>query len=367
MRAALLEQAGQPLTIYDDIDIIEPRAGEVRVRVKYCGLCHSDLSIADGTMPLVEFPIILGHEAAGVVDSIGPGVTELEPGDHVVLTPAPPCGRCYYCQRNEHSLCVNTMNIMTNSFQDGTTGLSHNGERVMRGVGVAALAEYVVTPVNGAIKVDPALPLETACVIGCAVQTGTGAVLNTAGVEEGSTVVIMGAGGIGIAAVQGARLAGASTILVSDLVAERREAALGFGATHVIDPLQEDVIGRSFELTDGIGMDYAFETAGVAALIETGINATRNGGKIICVGAPPLEDPINIPSAVMFAVSEKKLCGCLLGSSNSLQEIPRLIRLWQAGKLDLEGMITARRPLAEVNEGLADLTAGKGIRTVLEI
>ena len=367
MRAALLEQPGQALTVYDDIDIIEPRAGEVRVRVKYCGLCHSDLSIANGTMPVVEFPIILGHEAAGVVESIGIGVSELEVGDHVVLTPAPPCGRCYYCQRNEHSLCVNTMNIMTNTFLDGTTGLSRNGEKVMRGVGVGALAEYVVTPVNGAIKVDPSVPLETVCVIGCALQTGVGAVMNTAQVEEGATVVIMGAGGIGIAAVQGARLAGAATILVSDPVAERREAALEFGATHSIDPTAEDVGARCFELTDGIGMDYAFETAGVAALVDLGLNVTRNGGKIICVGAPPVEDPINIPSAVMFAISGKKLCGCMLGSANSLREIPRLVGLWQAGKLDLEGMITMRRPLEEVNEGLADLAAGKGIRTVLEI
>jgi Zn-dependent alcohol dehydrogenase len=367
MRAALLEQAGQPLTVYDDIDIIEPRAGEVRVRVKYCGLCHSDLSIANGTMPLIDLPIILGHEAAGVVESVGLGVSELEVGDHVVLTPAPPCGRCYYCQRNEHSLCVNTMNIMTNSLQDGTTGLSRNGEKVMRGVGVGALAEYVITPVNGAVKVDPEVPLDTVCVIGCALQTGVGAVMNTAQVEEGATVLIMGAGGIGISAVQGARLAGASMILVSDPVAERREAALEFGATHTIDPMAEDVAAHCFELTGGIGMDYAFETAGVAALIDVGLNATRNGGKIICVGAPPLEDPINIPSAVIFAISGKKLCGCMLGSANSLREIPRLVSLWQAGKLDLEGMITARRPLEEVNEGLADLTAGKGIRTVLEI
>jgi len=366
MRAAVLEQPGQPLVIYDDIDIIEPRPGEVRVAVKYCGLCHSDLSIANGTMPMVELPIILGHEASGIVESVGVGVEGLAVGDHVVLTPAPPCGRCYYCQRNEHSLCVNTTSIMTNALMDGTTGLSRKGERVMRGVGVGALAEYVITPASGAIRIDPSIPLETACVIGCALQTGSGAVLNTAAVEEGATVLIMGAGGIGIAAVQGARLAGASIILVSDPLPARREAALGFGATHVIDPLSEDVAARSFELTGGIGMDYAFETAGVAALVDTGMSATRNGGQIICVGAPPLEDGIHIPCASLFTISGKKLCGCMLGSCNSLREIPRLIGLWQAGKMDLEGMITARRPLEEVNEGFADLAAGKGIRTVIQ-
>ena len=367
MRAAVLEQAGEALIIYDDVEIMQPRVGEVRVNVKYCGLCHSDLSIANGTMPFGENPIILGHEAAGIIESVGPGVTHLQPGDHVVLTPAPPCGQCYYCQRGEHSLCVNTMNIMTNTLLDGETGLSRGGQTIMRGVGVAALAEYVVTPATGAIKIDPDVPLDTVCVIGCALQTGVGAVFNTAKVVEGASVLIMGAGGIGIAATQGARLAGAALIIASDPVAERRKAALEFGATHTIDPDGEDVVARCFELTDGIGMDYAFETAGVAALIELGINVTRSGGKVICVGAPPVEDPIIIPSAVVFAISEKKLCGCLLGSSNSLQEIPRLMRLWKAGKLDLEGMITSRRPLAEVNEGLADLANGRGIRTVLEI
>ena len=367
MRAAVLFEAGKPLQICDDVEIIDPRAGEVRVNVKYCGLCHSDLGIADGSSPMMDLPIILGHEAAGVVESVGPGVTELEPGDHVVLTPCPPCGRCYYCQRNEHSLCVNSNSIMTGTLMDGETGLSRNGERVTRGVGMGALAEYVITPASGAIRVDRDIPLQTACVIGCALQTGTGAVLNTARVEEGATVLIMGAGGIGISAIQGARLAGAAMILVSDPNPSRREAALEFGATHIIDPQVDDVVARSFELTAGIGMDYAFETAGVATLIETGLNASRNGGTIVCVGAPPLDQGIEIPHAVLFTVSQKKLCGCMLGSVNSLREIPRLIGLWQAGKLDLENMITTRRPLAQVNEGFADLAAARGIRTVLEI
>ena len=367
MRAALLEAPGQALKIVDDVEIIEPRVGEVRVNVKYCGLCHSDLSIANGTMPFEGEPIILGHEAAGIVECVGLGVTHLQPGDHVVLTPTPPCGRCYYCQREQHSLCVNTMSIMTNSLLDGETGLSRGGRRVMRGVGVGALAEYVVTPATGAIKIDKDLPLDTVCVIGCALQTGVGAVLNTAKVEAGATVLIMGAGGIGIAATQGARVAGAATILVSDPVAERRQAALEFGATQVIDPADQDVMEQCFECTGGIGMDYAFETAGVGSLIDTGLNSIRRGGKMVCVGAPPLEDPIHIPSAVVFVVSEKSLCGCMLGSSNSLYEIPRLLRLWKEGRLRLEDMITRRRPLAEVNQGLDDLSKGRGIRTVLEI
>jgi S-(hydroxymethyl)glutathione dehydrogenase / alcohol dehydrogenase len=367
MKAALLDKPGGPLTIVDDIDIIDPRPGEVRVRVKYCGLCHSDLSVINSNMhPEGEMKIV-GHEAAGIVDCVGAGVSHLKPGDHVVLTPAPPCGQCYYCQRNQHSLCVNAMGIMTGTLADGETGLSRQGKKVMRGLGVAALAEYVITPANGAIKVDENVPLDVVCVIGCALQTGVGAVLNTAQMEAGATAIIMGAGGIGIAALQGAKIAGASTIVVSDPVEERRNTALEFGATHVIDPYNQDLATLCMELTDNIGMDYAFETAGVAKSIEDGISLIRPGGTVVCVGSPPVEDGISIDNVVLFNTLEKKLCGCLLGSSNSLHEIPRLIRLWQSGQLDIENMVTSRRPLEEVNLGLEDLANSRGIRTVIEI
>jgi len=366
MRAAVLESAGQPLVVRDDVDIIEPRAGEVRVRVRFCGLCHSDYSIVSGSFPMPG-PIILGHEAAGTVDCVGPGVTHLAPGDPVILTPLPPCGSCYFCLRSQHNLCVNGMSLATMALPDGETGLSRNGEKILRGVGVGALAEYVVTPASGAIKVDADVPLDVACVIGCAMQTGVGAVLNTAHVEAGATVLVMGLGGIGLAAVQGARLAGASVLIASDPLPERRAAALKFGATHAIDPVTDDLPGTVMRLTGGIGVDYAFEAAGKAALIETGIALTRSGGTTLCLGAPPLEENVTIPMVTIFASTEKKLCGCLLGSCNSPRDIPRLISLWRSGQLDLESMITHRRPLAEINEGFADLAAGRGIRTVIEI
>jgi len=366
MRAAVLAQANQAITIRDDIEIIEPRVGEVRVRVKYCGLCHSDLSFVNGTMPMMG-PLIPGHEASGIVESVGLGVTHLAPGDHVILTPAPPCGQCYYCQRNEQSLCVNAMSIMTNLLPDGTSGLTLGGEQLLRGCGVGGLAEYVVQPATGAIKIDSDIPLDLACVIGCALQTGVGAVLNTANMEAGASCVVMGLGGIGMATIQGARIAGATTIIASDPVAERRAQAGAFGATRVVDPTTEDLAAICLELTDGIGVDYAFEAAGKAVLIEQGISLCRMGGTTVCVGSPPLEEGISIPNVVMFQATEKKICGCLLGSSNSLHEIPRLLRLWQQGQLDMESMITARRPLAEVNEGFDDLANGRGIRTVIEI
>lgn len=363
MRAALLEGPGQPLRISADVSIEEPGAGQVRVRVAHCGVCHSDLSIADGTFPS-PLPIILGHEAAGVVDAVGSHVEGLQAGDHVVLTPCPPCGTCYWCLRGEASICVNAMEIMSNTFSDGTTGLSRGGEMVYRGVGVGAFAEYVLAYATGAVKIPNDVPLNVACVIGCAVQTGVGAVLNTARVEEGATVLVMGLGGIGLSVVQGARVAGAARILASDPVRARREAASRFGATDVLDPTNEDVVARAKELT-GVGVDYAFETAGRASLIQTGLEATRFGGTTVCVGAPPITEAVTIAMPALFTLTEKKLVGCALGSSNSLRDIPRLLALWKAGYLDLEGLITARRSIEEINQALDDLKASRGIRTVL--
>jgi Zn-dependent alcohol dehydrogenase len=366
MKAAVFEAPGQPIRIYDDVDIIDPRAGEVRVRVKFCSVCHSDLSVVDGSLP-ISGNVILGHEASGVVDAVGEGVTRLQVGDHVVLTPVPPCGTCYFCIRGESTLCSTNIGLYTSALGDGNTGLSRNGNVVYRGLGVGAFAEYVITQVNGAVKISPDVPLELACLMGCALQTGIGAVLNTAQVETGATVAIMGLGGVGIAAVQGAKLAGASVILASDPVAERRELALQFGATHVIDPLKEDFGARCLELTNNIGMDYAFETAGIAKLVENGIAVTRAGGTTVCVGAAPLDQGIEIKNFTLFSSFEKKLCGCLLGSCNSLLEIPRMVSLYQSKQLKLEEMVTRRRPLEQINEAFDDLKSGKGIRTVLAI
>src|SRR5262245_60030755 len=365
MKAAVLEAAGQPFAIRDDVDIEPPRSGHVQVRVTHCGVCHSDLSLADGVFPCPT-PIILGHEAAGIVAAVGYGVDHLAIGDHVVLTPIPPCGVCYWCVRGEPGVCANASAIETNAFADGTTGLSRRGDLVFRGVGLGGFAEYVLCPANGAVKVPASVPLGVACVVGCAVQTGVGAVLNTARVEECATVLIMGLGGVGLSIVQGARLAGAARIIVADPVTERRDVALRFGATDTIDPAASDVASRAFELT-GIGVDFAFDAVGRASLIQTGLAATRRGGTTVCVGAAPLEDTIQVTPAALFTLTEKKLIGCALGSCNSVREIPRLLALWQAGRLDLESLITARRQLADIDRAFDDLRATRGIRTVLEI
>jgi Zn-dependent alcohol dehydrogenase len=363
VRAAVLERPNGGLVVRDDVTIAAPRAGEVRVRVTHCGVCHSDLSIVDGVFPSPT-PIVLGHEAAGVVDALGPDVAGLAVGDPVVLSPLPACGTCYWCVRGEPGVCANATAIQTNTFADGTTGLARGGEVVYRGVGLGAFAEYVLVPALGAVRVPADVPLETACVIGCAVQTGVGAVINTARVEEGATVLVVGLGGIGLSIVQGARLAGASRIVAADPVAARRETARRFGATDVLDPATEDVVARTHEVT-GVGADYAFDAVGRACIVEDCLRATRAGGTTVCVGAAPIDDAVTIAPAALFTLAEKKLLGCALGSSNSQRDIPRLVALWRAGRLDLEGLVTARRPLAEIDAALADLRAGRGIRTVL--
>jgi S-(hydroxymethyl)glutathione dehydrogenase / alcohol dehydrogenase len=365
MRAAILEAAGSPLRIYDDVDIDEPRVGEVSVRVTHCGVCHSDLSLVDGALPPLT-PVVLGHEAAGVVDAVGPGVTMLEVGDHVVLTPCPPCGHCYWCVRGEASLCVNGQALMTSTHPDGGTRLSRGGETVYRGVGVAAFAEQVIIQETGAVRIPAEVPLDIACVIGCAVQTGVGAALNTAGVGLGDSALVLGLGGIGLSIVQGCRLGGATTIIAADPVAERRDMAAKLGATHVVDPTVDDVAATVAGLTE-VGVDFAFDAVGSPALVRTGLDVTRSGGTTVMVGVPGLEEQLVIESPTVFTFTGRRLLGCLLGGVNSLRDIPLLISLYQAGQLDLESMITAQRPLDEINDAFDDLRASRGIRTVISI
>ncbi len=367
MRAAVLEEIGRPLVVHDDVEAEEPHHGEVAVRVHHCGVCHSDLSLVDGVMPSMT-PVVLGHEAAGVVEAVGPGVDTLAVGDHVVLSPCAPCGTCPWCIRGEWSLCANSDGLISATHPDGGTRLSRRGDTIYRGLAVAAFAETVIIQASGAVRIPDDVPLDVACVVGCAVQTGVGAVLNTAQVREGDTVLVMGLGGVGLSVVQGARLAGASRIIVSDPVAARRTTAIAMGATHALDPAVDDLVTAAHDLTDGgIGVDYAFDAAGRSSLIAAGIDATRKGGTTVMVGVAPLDDPFTYPLPALMAVSGKKLVGCLLGSCNSLRDIPRFIELGRTGQLDLASLITARRPLADINDAFDDLRTSTGIRTVIDL
>jgi S-(hydroxymethyl)glutathione dehydrogenase/alcohol dehydrogenase len=362
VRAALLE-GPESLKVVDDVEIDPPGPGEVSVRIHHCGVCHSDLHFVDGSLP-APLPCILGHEAGGVVEAVGPGVLDLAEGDKVILTLRPPCGRCYWCVRGEFSICP-TNGQMSGTLRDGGTRLSQGGRVVYRGMLTAAFAERTVLPASGAVKVPEDTPLDIAAVLGCAVQTGVGAVLNTAKVPAGATVLVVGLGGIGISIVQGARIAGASRVVGVDPVAERREQSLAFGVTDALDPAAGDIAAQCLELTGGIGIDDAFDAVGRSSIVDACIGAVRPGGTVVMVGVPKLDDMLSV-HAIGFGLSEKKLLGCFLGSSNPHREFPRLLDLWRAGHLDLEGMVTARRPLDQIDAAFADMRAGVGLRTVLD-
>lgn len=360
MRAALFTEVGHPLEVVHDVEIEGPGPGQVRVRIAACGVCHSDLSIM--TMQPVG-PTIPGHEAAGEVVEVGPGVTRLSVGDHVILSPNPACGHCAYCRRGEFSVCVDSIAIATSTLPDGTTHLSRGGDTVYRGLGLGAWADEVVVPEAGAVRIDVDVPMDVACVIGCAVQTGVGAAINTAHVQPGDSVLVMGAGGIGVSIIQGASIAGASRIIVSDPSEARRESALRFGATDVVDPSECDVVSTTMDLT-GIGADVAFDAVGSSPLVSAGIDAIRSRGTMVLVGAAITDEPVPLSSVgVMF--TEKRIVGSLLGSCWAPRDIPRLVGLWQSGRLDLAGMVSARRPLEDINEAVADAAAGRGLRNVV--
>jgi Zn-dependent alcohol dehydrogenase len=348
--------------VADDIELAPTGPGQVRVRVAACGICHSDLSLVSGNYPIMG-PTIPGHEAAGEVLEVGAGVDHVKVGDHVILSPVPSCGHCRACRRGRFSHCSLGDGLMTSSFADGSTGLSRNGQTVYRGLNLAGWAEEGLVAGPGAIKIPKEVPLDTACVIGCAVQTGTGAALNTADIQPGDSVLIVGAGGIGVSIAAGAAVAGASRIIVSDPSEGRRERAMTFGATHVVDPTSTNLSQVVGELTEG-GVDTAFEAVGSAALAEECVASTVVGGEVILVGAAPLTDAMTLGSvATMF--SGKSVRGCLLGGCWGPRDIPRMVDLWRAGQLPLDDMVTARRPLVEVNEAVADANDAVGLRTVL--
>ena len=361
MRAAVLIEPNRPLEVLE-VDLEAPDPDQVRVAVAACGVCHSDVSLVNGTFPIMG-PTVPGHEAAGVVTEVGPGVTHLSVGDHVVLSPNPACGHCRSCRRGRPGACAETAALMTSTFPDGSTKLSRGGEVLYRGLGLAGWATEVVVSGNGAVAIADDVPLDVACVIGCAVQTGVGAALNTASIEPGDSVLVVGAGGIGVSIAAGAAIAGATRVIVSDPSEARREQAMQFGATDVIDPTRTDVVAEVSSLVPG-GVDTAFDAVGSAALIDTCLAATCNGGETVLVGAAPMTDSVSVnPVTMMFA--EKGIKGSLLGSSLASRDIPRLVELWRAGRLPLDQMVTARLPLAEVNDAVRDAEAGKGLRTVL--
>lgn len=359
MRAAILEEVGKPLQI-EDVDLAPPQRGEVRVKIGATGVCHSDLSLQNGTLPW-PLPSVLGHEGAGEVIEVGADVRSVVPGDRVVISWVPTCGRCFFCSRDQAHLC-STYRTLLGRMDDGKSRLSRNGTELWHGINAATFAEEAVLRENSVVKIAPDVPMDVAALIGCGVLTGVFAAINTAGIKAGERVAVIGCGGVGLNVIQGARIAGASTIIAIDPVGSKREAALRFGATHACAPDEADAMCQS--LTDGIRPDAVFEVVGRAKLQEMAFGLVRPGGRAVMVGAAAFTEAPAFPAAGLLFM-EKKVLGCYYGSCNPRRDVPKLVELWRAGKLDLEGLVSQKLPLEGVNDAFAAIEAGTAIRTVL--
>lgn len=357
MKAAIFEEANKPLTI-EDVDIIDPRPGEVLVRTGCSGVCHSDLHFVDGLWQL-PMSCVLGHEAAGVVEAIGENVTYVKPGDRVIMSFRPFCGKCYYCLGGKPNLC--------NSPDHGAASASRltwKGKPIMQFASVGSFAEMMVTSENGLVKMPEEMPMAEAALIGCGVMTGVGAALYTAQVQGGSTVAVIGCGGIGLNIIQGCRIAGAARIIALDIIDSKLEMAKQFGATHTINSKDDDPQEAIMELSDGMGVEYAFEAIGVPAAATQAFNMTRAGGTTVVVGMHPLGSEIAVPGPAFL--QEKKLIGCMYGSTRFREHMPKIIDLFMQDKLDLTSLVSKRMKLEDVNEAFRAMKAGEVARSVLD-
>src|SRR5258705_2576968 len=361
MRAAVFTQSGRALDIIEGVRIDDPRPGEVLVRIRHCGVCHSDLSIIDGALPFPT-PAILGHEASGTIAALGSGVIELGEGDRVVLSMRPPCGHCYWCVRNEPVLCAETAGPPGS----GEPRAWHAGKPITRGFRLGAFAEYALIEVSGVAQVPDAVPLDAAAVVGCAIQTGIGSVTNVAKTEPGATAAVIGLGGVGLAVLQGPVLSGAATIIGIDPVAERRERATGLGATLAFDSADADLPQRALAATGRIGSDYVFDTVSSTKPTQVATGMSRVAGKIGLSGVTGDPQPLGM-SSMDLVMRQKSVVGSFLGNCLSQRDLPKYLALCSAGRLDLKALVTAIRPLSEINIPRSELRARKGVPTVLSI
>jgi len=356
---ALVAHAQNQIAV-EDVRIDPPKAGELLIRMAATGVCHSDLSVVNGTIPM-PLPLVLGHEGAGVIEQVGEGVHGFAVGDHVVLSFVPACGQCHFCARSQPFLC--TVGNSGGTMLDGTARV-HLGDqdlRVMQYLG--CMAEYAVVPAISAVRIDPSLPLDKAALVGCAVMTGVGAAIKTAKVTPGSTVAVFGCGGVGLSVIQGARLAGARQIIGVDLVESKLKLAQEFGATHVVSAAG-DPIAPIRELTGGIGVDFAFEAIGVPQVMLQANAATRRGGTVCIVGLGKLTEQVPL-NALLISVEAKKLIGSFYGDANFRVDMPMLLDLYRAGRLDLDRMVTRTYSIDEAPQAFADLQEGRNARGVI--
>ncbi len=365
VRAALLTAPGSPLEIPDDVELEAPRAGEVRLAMAASGVCHSDLAMRDGTMP-VCLPAVLGHEGAGVVVEVGAGVDHLAPGDHVLVSWVPQCGSCYFCRRGQPQLCQEADTVMvTGGLLDGTPRFHWRGREAFQMCGCGTFAEETVIPATGAVPVPADLDLSVAALLGCGVLTGVGAALNTASISAGDVVAVLGCGGVGLNVVQGARLAGAGTIIAIDTKPDKLELAEAMGATHCIDASRTNPVSAVMSLSGERGADVAFEVVGLGPTIDQVVAMTRRGGQAVLVGIPPMDVTLTVPAWVGLILQAKTIKGCWYGSADVRRDVPRLIELYRGGELHLDELVSRRIELAEVNDAFRAMNAGEVARSVI--
>ena len=360
-RAAILEASNRPLVV-DRVRLERLAPTDVLVRNRASGLCHTDLEVIQGSLPY-PLPIVLGHEGAGVVEEVGSAVTQLRPGDHVVASWNPHCGHCFYCERDLPILCEPfTRHQPAGHMLDGSSRLSWRGAKLHHFSVVSSHAEFSVVPESGAIPIPREMPFDRACLIGCGVMTGVGAVSRLARVEAGSSVVIVGCGAVGLNAIQAAVLEQASMVIATDRDPARLQLASRLGATHTL-AADDTAITAVKDLTSGRGADYVFEAAGAEASLQLALEVTRPGGQTVILGKTEVNRKVGLRFGAMMG--EKRITRSSYGGARPRRDFPWLAQLYLAGKLDLDALISTRAPLDRINEGFAAMRRGEGIRHVL--
>ena len=355
-----MREIGRPLTI-EDVDVDTPREQEVLVDVAAAGLCHSDLRFLEGSFdhPL---PTVLGHEVSGTVAAVGDAVTEVGVGDHVVMSISVFCGTCPLCLSGRSHLCVDKEATRRQAGQPPR--LSQSGAPIAQFLDLSAFAEQMLVHENAVVRIGEDVPFEHGAVLGCGVATGLGAVLNTARVQPGDSVAVVGCGGVGLSAIQGARIAGARQIIAVDPVPEKLDLAVRLGATDVVDAADPDLVRTVISLSDGLGVDHVIEAVGRVDSIEQGFAMTRRGGTVTVVGLVPGGSKISLPTDDLFY--ERRLQGSVMGSNDFKRDVPRYLEMWREGRLNLGDLVTQRIALDEVNEGFAAMAAGKHPRILID-
>jgi S-(hydroxymethyl)glutathione dehydrogenase/alcohol dehydrogenase len=364
MRAAVLEEFGKPLVV-QDLDIADPKAGEVLVKLKACGVCHTDLYTASGADPSGYTPCVLGHEGAGIVETVGEGVASVAPGDHVITLFSPECGECIHCRSGRTNICLAIREQQGQGYlPDGTPRLSRNGEPIRHFMGTSTFAEYTVMPQIALAKVDPAASFDSICMLACGATTGIAAALWKAEVEAGSTVAVFGAGMVGLGVVLGAKLRGAGRIAVVDTSPQRLELAKLAGATDLIQG-GDDAVQAVLDMTDGFGAEYTFEATGLVSVMGQAVEAARMGwGLCTILGVAGRGEKLEI--IPRFLITGRKVQGGSFGGAKGRTHVPQLVDMYMRGELDLDSFVSHRLTLDEVNKGFDLMHDQDGIRSVIQ-